>query len=83
MLTLYRAILDLAKETGATIVYGPTATPSFSAHIATDGEIFKLGKITFTVLHTPGHTMESTCYLLKDEQGKRNCFIQRRYLVHW
>lgn len=62
--------LDLAKATGATIVYGPTATPSFDAHIASDGEIFKLGNVTFTVLHTPGHTMESTCYLLKDEQGK-------------
>lgn len=62
--------LDLAKATGAEIVYGPTATPSFNAHIATDGEVFKIGKGTFTVLHTPGHTMESTCYLLKDEQGK-------------
>ncbi|HEX6426738.1 MAG TPA: MBL fold metallo-hydrolase, partial [Niastella sp.] len=62
--------IDLAKATGATIVYGPTATPSFEAHIATDREILKLGNITFTVLHTPGHTMESTCYLLKDEQGK-------------
>jgi hydroxyacylglutathione hydrolase len=62
--------LDLAKATGATIVYGPTATPSFDAHIASDGEVFKIGKLTFTVLHTPGHTMESTCYLLKDEQGK-------------
>jgi hydroxyacylglutathione hydrolase len=62
--------LDLAKATGAEIVYGPTANPSFNAHIATDGEIFKIGKVTFTVLHTPGHTMESTCYLLKDEQGK-------------
>ncbi|MCS3798400.1 rhodanese-like domain-containing protein [Niastella sp. OAS944] len=62
--------LDLAKATGATIVYGPTATPSFDAHIATDGEVFKLGKGTFTVLHTPGHTMESSCYLLKDETGK-------------
>jgi hydroxyacylglutathione hydrolase len=62
--------LDLAKATGATIVYGPTATPSFDAHIAKDGEVFTLGKITFTVLHTPGHTMESTCYLLKDEEGK-------------
>lgn len=62
--------LDLAKATGAAIVYGPTATPSFAAHIAKDGEVFKLGKVTFTVLHTPGHTMESTCYLLKDEQGK-------------
>ena len=62
--------LDLAKATGATIVYGPTAAPSFEAHIATDGEIFIVGNITFTVLHTPGHTMESTCYLLKDEQRK-------------
>ncbi|THU41749.1 MBL fold metallo-hydrolase [Niastella caeni] len=62
--------LDLAKATGATIVYGPTATPSFDAHIASDGEVFTLGKITITVLHTPGHTMESACYLLKDEQGK-------------
>jgi hydroxyacylglutathione hydrolase len=62
--------LDLAKATGATIVYGPTATPSFNAHIATDGEVFKIGKVTITVLHTPGHTMESSCYLLKDEQGK-------------
>ncbi|WP_205508293.1 MBL fold metallo-hydrolase [Longitalea arenae] len=62
--------LDLAKATGATIVYGPTATPSFNAHIAQDGEVFKLGKLSFTVLHTPGHTMESSCYLLKDEAGK-------------
>lgn len=62
--------LDLAKATGAAIVYGPTARPSFDAHIAQDGEIFTLGKVSFTVLHTPGHTMESSCYLLKDEQGK-------------
>lgn len=62
--------LDLAKATGAAIVYGPTATPAFNAHIAADGEVFKLGNSTLTVLHTPGHTMESTCYLLKDEQGK-------------
>jgi glyoxylase-like metal-dependent hydrolase (beta-lactamase superfamily II)/rhodanese-related sulfurtransferase len=62
--------IDLAKATGATIVYGPTAKPAFDAHIATDSEIFKLGKITIEVLHTPGHTMESTCYLLKDEHGK-------------
>jgi hydroxyacylglutathione hydrolase len=62
--------VDLAKKTGATIVYGPTATPSFTAHIAKDGEEFKLGAITFKVLHTPGHTMESVCYLLKDEEGK-------------
>ena len=62
--------LDLSKKTGASIVYGPTANPDFAAHIAKDGEEFKVGKVTFKVLHTPGHTMESTCYLLKDENGK-------------
>ncbi|HEY0750164.1 MAG TPA: MBL fold metallo-hydrolase, partial [Chitinophagaceae bacterium] len=62
--------LDLSKETGAPIVYGPNANPSFDAHIAKDGEEFKVGDVTFKVLHTPGHTMESTCYLLKDENGK-------------
>jgi hydroxyacylglutathione hydrolase len=62
--------LDLSKKTGATIVYGTNATTNFAAHIATDGEEFKVGKLTFKVLHTPGHTMESTCYLLKDENGK-------------
>ncbi|HEX5667211.1 MAG TPA: MBL fold metallo-hydrolase [Chitinophagaceae bacterium] len=62
--------LDLAKETGATIVYGPTAVPSFKAHIATDGEILELGKVKIKVIHTPGHTMESTCFLLMDENGK-------------
>lgn len=62
--------VDLAKETGAKIVFGPNATTSFDAHIAKDGEELKLGNITIKVLHTPGHTMESTCYLLKDEAGK-------------
>jgi glyoxylase-like metal-dependent hydrolase (beta-lactamase superfamily II)/rhodanese-related sulfurtransferase len=62
--------LDLSKKTGAAIVYGPTAAPAFDAHIAGDGEEFKVGKATIKVLHTPGHTMESSCYLLKDEQGK-------------
>ncbi|MCU7549302.1 MBL fold metallo-hydrolase [Chitinophagaceae bacterium LB-8] len=62
--------VDLSKKTGAPIVYGPNANPSFEAHIAADGEEFRVGKITFKVLHTPGHTMESTCYLLKDESGK-------------
>lgn len=62
--------LDLAKKTGATIVYGPTAKPDFEAHTATDGETFKVGSISFKVLHTPGHTMESSCYLLTDEHGK-------------
>ncbi len=62
--------VDLAKKTGATIVYGPKANPTFEAHIATDGEVLKVGKVTITVLHTPGHTMESTTFLLKDESGK-------------
>ncbi|MDO8998636.1 MAG: rhodanese-like domain-containing protein [Bacteroidota bacterium] len=62
--------LDLSKKTGAPIVYGPTANPEFKAIIALDGEEFKLGDITIKVLHTPGHTMESTCFLLRDENGK-------------
>jgi len=62
--------LDLSKKTGAPIVFGPTASPDFDAHIAKDGEEFKVGKVTFRVLHTPGHTMESSCYLLIDENGK-------------
>ena len=62
--------IDLAQKTGATIVYGPTAKPDFEAHVATDGEELQLGGLTIKVLHTPGHTMESTCYLLKDETGK-------------
>ncbi|MCU0359244.1 MAG: MBL fold metallo-hydrolase [Bacteroidia bacterium] len=62
--------LDLSKKTGAPIVYGPTANPEFTATIAKDGEEFKIGNITIKVLHTPGHTMESSCYLLKDENGK-------------
>ncbi len=62
--------LDLSKKTGAAIVFGPQANPDFEARIAKDGEIFQVGKISFKVLHTPGHTMESTCYLLRDESGK-------------
>lgn len=62
--------LDLAKKTGAAIVYGPTAQPAFDFYAARDGEELKVGKISIKVLHTPGHTMESTCYLLKDEKGK-------------
>ena len=62
--------LDLAKKTGATIVYGPGASPNFSAHIAEDGEEIKVGDVSFKVLHTPGHTMESVCYLLRNEEGK-------------
>lgn len=62
--------LDLASRTGATIVYGPLAEPGFSAHIATDREELKVGNVTIKVLHTPGHTLESTTYLLRDEHGK-------------
>ena len=62
--------LDLSRKTGAPIIYGPNANPSFEAHIAKDGEELKLGKVTIKVRHTPGHTMESTCYLLIDENGK-------------
>ena len=62
--------LDLAKKTGAQIVYGPTAAPNFSFYSAKDGEELSLGKIKIKVLHTPGHTMESTCYLLIDENGQ-------------
>ncbi|UFH55080.1 rhodanese-like domain-containing protein [Spirosoma sp. KNUC1025] len=62
--------LDLAQKTGATIVYGPNANTSYNAYHATDGESFALGDITIKVLHTPGHTLESTTYLLIDEAGK-------------
>ena len=62
--------LDLAKATGAPIVYGPNTETNFPIHLAKDGETFALGKLSVQVLHTPGHTVESTCYLLKDEQGK-------------
>lgn len=61
--------LDLARRTDAKIVYGPKANPSFEAIIATDNQEFKIGEITIRVLHTPGHTMESSCYLLIDEAG--------------
>jgi hydroxyacylglutathione hydrolase len=62
--------LDLSKATGATIVYGPQANPAFEATVATDGQVFKIGNISITALHTPGHTLESTTYLLKDDKGK-------------
>lgn len=62
--------LDLNQKTGATIVFGPNAKPNFPAHIAKDNEVLKVGDCTITVLHTPGHTMESSCYLLKDASGK-------------
>lgn len=67
--------LDLSKKTGAPIIYGPNASPEFEAHIAKDGEEFKIGKLTIRVLHTPGHTMESTTYLLLDENGKEHAIF--------
>ncbi|WP_258099141.1 MBL fold metallo-hydrolase [Marinoscillum pacificum] len=62
--------IDLAKKTGASIVYGPTAQPGFEAHVATDGEILQLGRVKIKVLHTPGHTMESSTFLLVNEEGE-------------
>jgi hydroxyacylglutathione hydrolase len=65
--------IDLSKVTGAPIVYGPNTQTSFPVHVAKDGETFKVGELTVEVLHTPGHTMESSCYLLKDATGKDHC----------
>lgn len=62
--------LTLSQQTGASIIYGPHANPSFEALLAKDAEVYKLGNVTITAIHTPGHTMESTTYLLKDENGK-------------
>ncbi len=67
--------LDLSKKTGAPIVYGPQTKTSFPVHIAKDGEVFSLGNISFKVIHTPGHTIESSCFLLKDETGKDNAIF--------
>ncbi len=67
--------IDLSKKTGATIVFGPTAVPGYEAHVAKDGEELTLGNIKFRVLHTPGHTMESTTYLLIDENGKEQAIF--------
>jgi hydroxyacylglutathione hydrolase len=64
--------LDLARQTGAIIVYGGGARPSYPALVANDEEVLSLGKIQIRVLHTPGHTLESCCYLLLDEQGKES-----------
>ena len=67
--------LTLSKQTRATIVFGPNASTSFDAHIAKDNEVFTVGDITITVLHTPGHTMESTTYLLRDGSGKEHAIF--------
>lgn len=65
--------IDLANKTGAQIVFGPTAQTGYKTHVAKDGEVLSVGKIKIKVLHTPGHTPESTCYLLIDESGKDYC----------
>lgn len=67
--------VELSEKSGAPIVYGPTAVTDFKAHIAKDGEQFKIGALTITALHTPGHTLESTTYLLTDEQGNDHCIF--------
>ncbi|MFY0672111.1 MAG: MBL fold metallo-hydrolase [Bacteroidia bacterium] len=67
--------VDLSSKTGAKIVFGPNASTEYDAHIAKDNEEFKVGDITLKVLHTPGHTMESTTFLLIDENGKDHCIF--------
>ena len=67
--------VDLAKKSGAKIIFGPNAKTDYEAHISKDNEVFKLGNITIKVLHTPGHTLESSTYLLIDEKGKDNAIF--------
>src|SRR5574343_1452202 len=64
--------IDLAKKTGAQIVFGPTAKPGFDALTAEDNQEFAIGNVKIRVIHTPGHTMESSCFLLIDENGKEH-----------
>ena len=63
--------IDLGKATGAPIIYGPQTETSFPVYVAKDNEEFVLGDVIIQVLHTPGHTLESSCYLLKDENKKK------------
>jgi hydroxyacylglutathione hydrolase len=67
--------IDLSQATGATIVYGPGTQTSFKVHVAADGEEFRLGEIIIKAVHTPGHTLESTCYLVKDQAGCDHCIF--------
>jgi glyoxylase-like metal-dependent hydrolase (beta-lactamase superfamily II)/rhodanese-related sulfurtransferase len=67
--------LDLAAATGASIVYGPNTVTKFEVTVAKDNQVFQIGNVTLQVLHTPGHTLESSCYLLKDEAGKDNAIF--------
>ena len=67
--------VSLAERTGAKIIFGPGAQTSYNIHNAADGEEFRIGNLTLTALHTPGHTLESTCYLLKNEEGKEQALF--------
>jgi hydroxyacylglutathione hydrolase len=67
--------LDLSANTGATIVFGPTAKPGYTALVAEDNQVFEVGNVKVKVIHTPGHTMESTTYLLIEENGKEHGII--------
>jgi hydroxyacylglutathione hydrolase len=67
--------IDLSQKTGAPIVFGPDTHASFPVHVAKDGEVFMIGKLKLTAIHTPGHTLESTCYLLNDEAGAPYCIF--------
>ena len=67
--------IDLSKKTGASIIYGPTASPNFESITAYDGQLFPLGNVAIKVIHTPGHTMESSCYLLIDENGEETALF--------
>jgi hydroxyacylglutathione hydrolase len=67
--------IELSNKTGAPIIYGPQTQAKFPIHLATDGEVFNIGKLKLKVIHTPGHTLESTCYLLDDENGDPYCLF--------
>ena len=67
--------LELSQRTGAPIIYGPNTETKFDVHVAADGEEFTVGKLKIKVLHTPGHTLESSCYLLHNEEGKPHCIF--------
>lgn len=64
--------IDLAEKTGATIIFGPNAEPNYDIYNGNDGEVFTIGDVSLTLLHTPGHTLESSCYLLKDAEGNQH-----------
>ena len=67
--------ISLSNKTGAKIVFGPNADPKYDAIISTDNQVFKIGDLSLKVIHTPGHTLESTSYLLLDEKGKQKCLF--------